>query len=161
MLNNGKGYPVSRRSHRATGRAICADGAHSSRPNPCLCKRCGVVPFIRMEKNATTAGRGRGARNVPVLTWTEGAGGRGGRKKNGGCGKRRTVEIILQASGRLWKRRAGVETESPRGFKPKVRAYDMQIGAAYGMAGRGPGGRIPHHAGRATAAARAVPCSVP
>ena len=40
----------------ATRRAICADGAHSSRPNLCLCKECGVVPFIRLKKNAVTAG---------------------------------------------------------------------------------------------------------
>ena len=34
----------------ATRRAICADGAYSSRPNLCLPKECGVVPFIRLKK---------------------------------------------------------------------------------------------------------------
>ena len=44
----------------AAGRVIYADNTYSSWVNLCLCKECGVVPFIRLKKNAITAGRGRG-----------------------------------------------------------------------------------------------------
>ena len=44
----------------AAGRVIYADSAYASRPNLCLCKECGVMPFIRLKKNATTAGKGHG-----------------------------------------------------------------------------------------------------
>ena len=41
-------------------KAIRADGAYASRKNVAPCRELGIVPFIMMGKNATTAGKGEG-----------------------------------------------------------------------------------------------------
>ncbi len=41
-------------------KAACADGAYASRKNVAPCRELGIVPFIKMSRNATTAGKGDG-----------------------------------------------------------------------------------------------------
>ena len=41
-------------------KATCADGAYASRKNVAPCRELGIVPFIKMGKNAATAGKGGG-----------------------------------------------------------------------------------------------------
>ena len=100
----------------AAGRMIYTDSAYASRQNLCLCKECGTVPFIMLKKNVTTAGkgrgdvwgisvrwqRGRGARNVSILTETERADALEEWKENSGYGKKWIVEIIFSAFERLF-----------------------------------------------------------
>ncbi len=128
------------------GRVIYASSAYASRLNLRLCRECGVVPFIRMKKNTATAGRGhgdvwggsvrgqrgRGARNVSALTETERADALEEWKENSGYGKRWIVEIIFSAFKRLFGSdvRALKLENIVREIKPKVWAYNMQIGTA-------------------------------
>ena len=130
----------------AAGRVIYADSAYASRQNLCLCKECGVMPFIMLKKNATTAGkghgdvwggsvrgqRGRGARNVSALTETERADALEEWKENSGYGKRWIVEIIFSAFKRLFGSdvRALKWDNIVQEIKLKVWAYNMQIGTA-------------------------------
>ena len=41
-------------------KATCADGAYALRKNIAPCRELGIVPFIKMGKNAATAGKGGG-----------------------------------------------------------------------------------------------------
>ena len=157
----------------AAGRVIYADSAYASRLNLCLCKECGIMPFISMKKNATTAGRGhgavwgmsvreqhgRGARNVSDLTAAERADGLEEWRENSGYGKRWMVEIILSDFKRLfgsgvralkWENRPGDQT----------RGVGLQHADQCGMGdtGRGRTGGSCTAPGRATAAIRRFLC---
>ena len=66
------------------------------------------------------------------------------------------VAIIFPAFRRLGSGVPASKRERSRGIKPRVRAYNnTQISVVWGMLG--PGGRILHRIGRATAAARQAP----
>ena len=131
----------------AAGCVIYADSAYASRSNLCLYKECGVVPFIRLKKNATTAGqchgdvwgegfvreqRGRSARNVSNLTETERADALEEWKENSRYGKRRIVEIIFSVFKRLFGSDVRVLKwdNIVQEIKLKVWAYNMQISTA-------------------------------
>ena len=135
------------------------------------------MPFIRMKKNATTAGGGRGAvwgmsvreqhghgaRNVSDLTEAGRADGLGGGewKENGMSGKRRMVEIILSAFKRLWKRRSGVEMgEHSPGDQTKGVGLQHADQCGMGDTGRGRTGGSCTASGLATAAIRRFLCHI-
>ena len=136
----------------AAGRMIYADSACASRLNLCLCKECGVIPFIRLKKNATTVGRGSGtvwgisirvqrgrsARNVSDLTKTERADALERWKENNGYGKRWTVEIIFSAFKRLFRSDMRALKWENIVYEIKLRCGPTyQISVAYGMSAGG------------------------
>ena len=98
------------------GRITCADGAYASRKNIAPCRELGVVPFIKMNKTATTAGKGEGdgrgravrerpgfgARYVSDMTAGEKATSMEARKAASGYGRRRAAETVFAALKRLF-----------------------------------------------------------
>ena len=97
-------------------KVIYADGAYASRKNVALCKELGIVPFIKMGKNATTAGKGEGdewgrvvreqlgfgTKYVSDLTAAEKAASMEAWKAASRYGRRWTIEIIFSAVKRLF-----------------------------------------------------------
>ena len=97
-------------------KVIYADGAYASRKNVALCKELGIVPFIKMGKNATTAGKGEGdewgrvvreqlgfgTKYVSDLTAAEKAASMEAWKAASRYGRRWTIEIVFSAVKRLF-----------------------------------------------------------
>ncbi len=132
-------------------KVVCADGAYASRKNVALCRELGIVPFIKMGKNATTAGKGEGdgrggvvreqlgfgTKYVSDLTAAEKAAGTGAWKAASRYGRRWAVKIVFSAVKRLFG--SGVRALKWKNIVQevglKVALYNRLVGMASGGIG--------------------------
>ena len=128
-----------------------ADGAYASRKNVAPCRELGIVPFIKMGKNATTAGKGEGdewgrvvreqlgfgTKYVSDPTVAEKAASMEAWKAASRYGRRWTVKIVFSAVKRLFG--SGVRALKWKNIVQevglKVALYNRLVGMALGGIG--------------------------